>query len=253
MEINFTGQVALVTGAGSGIGRATAIAFAKAGAAIVLADVDEAPVTKLAEELAAQGLKALPVRCDVGEEAEVKAMLEKTEAEFGRLDAAFNNAAVQSPATDTADLTAEEWDRVSRVNIRGVFLCMKYELQLMRKQTSGAIVNCSSNSGLVGVPGRAAYATAKHGMLGLTKCTAIDYAPKGIRINAICPGTISTPMVMDMFKTGDLQESVVAALAPINRLGTPEEIADAVLWLCSPFSSYVIGQAIAVDGGYTII
>ncbi|MEG6594168.1 SDR family oxidoreductase, partial [Desulfovibrio sp. 1188_IL3213] len=219
----------------------------------VVADVDEAAVRKLADELTAEGRKALPVRCDVGEEAEVKAMLEKTKAEFGRLDAAFNNAAVQSPATDTADLTAEEWDRVSRVNIRGVFLCMKYELQLMRGQTSGAIVNCSSNSGLVGVPGRAAYATAKHGMPGLTKCTAIDYAPKGIRINAICPGTISTPMVMDMFKTGDLQESVVAALAPINRLGTPEEIADAVLWLCSPFSSYVIGQAIAVDGGYTII
>lgn len=253
MEINFTGQVALVTGAGSGIGRTTSIAFARAGAAVVVADVDEAAVRKLADELTAEGRKALPVRCDVGEEAEVKAMLEKTKAEFGRLDAAFNNAAVQSPATDTADLTAEEWDRVSRVNIRGVFLCMKYELQLMRGQTSGAIVNCSSNSGLVGVPGRAAYATAKHGMLGLTKCTAIDYAPKGIRINAICPGTISTPMVMDMFKTGDLQESVVAALAPINRLGTPEEIADAVLWLCSPFSSYVIGQAIAVDGGYTII
>lgn len=253
MNVSFEGKVALVTGAASGIGLETARAFAEAGAAVVLAGRTESTVKAAADELVKAGYKALGVRCDVADEQQVKAMVDTTVSTFGRLDAAFNNAAIQSPATDTADLTSEEWDRVASVNIRGVFLCMKYELLQMREQGSGAIVNCSSNSGLMGVPGRAAYSAAKHGMHGLTKCTAIDYAPRGIRINAVCPGTIETRMVERMFEAGDLSEDAVINAAPIKRLGTPREVADAVLWLCSPMATFVIGQAIAVDGGYTII
>lgn len=253
MSISFEGKTALVTGAGSGIGLVTAMAFAKAGAAVTLADVNGESVAKAANELVQAGHKAIGVCCDVSSEEQVKAMVEKTVSEFGSLDAAFNNAAIQSPATDIADLSAEEWDRVFSVNIRGVFLCMKYELQHMRVQGSGAIVNCSSNSGLVGVPGRSAYSACKHGILGMTKCSAIDYGPTGIRINAVCPGTIRTPMVQGMIDSGDLDEKLFADLAPNKRLGESSEIADAVLWLCSPMSSYIVGQAIAVDGGYTII
>ena len=253
MSISFKGKAALVTGAGSGIGLVTAIAFARAGAAVTLADVNGKAVSQAAAELVGAGHRAIAVRCDVSDEEQVKAMVEKTVAEFGGLDAAFNNAAVQSPATDIADLEAAEWDRLFSVNIRGVFLCMKHELRQMRKQGGGAIVNCSSNSGLVGVPGRSAYSACKHGILGMTKCSAIDYGPTGIRINAVCPGTIKTSMVRAMFDSGDLDEKLFTDLAPNKRLGEPGEMADAVLWLCSPMSGYVVGQAIAVDGGYTII
>ena len=253
MDISFKNQVALVTGAASGIGFETAKAFAEAGAAVALADWNAEAVHTSAKELEKDGHRVVALACDVSKEDQVRKMVADTVAAFGRLDAAFNNAAVQSDAIDTADLSVEEWDRVLNVNIRGVFLCMKYELLRMREQGNGSIVNCSSNSGLVGVSGRAAYSTAKHGMLGLTKCAAIDYAPKGIRINAVCPGTIATPMVEEMLRIGDLDEKFVVNAAPIHRLGTPREIADAVLWLCSPYSTFIIGQAIAVDGGYTIV
>ena len=253
MNISFAGKAALVTGAGKGMGLATAKAFSEAGAAVLLADIDEDSVLKAAGELLKSGHKAIGMRCDVADEAEVKAAVEKTVASFGRLDAAYNNAGIQSLVTDTADLTSEEWDRVFNVNLRGVFLCMKYELMQMRRQGSGAIVNCSSIGGLIGLPGRAAYHAAKHGVLGLTKSAALEYAPRGIRINAVCPGTIRTPMVEDMFTSGDLSEEDVVKLAPINRLGEASEIADAVLWLCSPMSAYVIGQSITVDGGYTVL
>jgi NAD(P)-dependent dehydrogenase (short-subunit alcohol dehydrogenase family) len=253
MKISFEGQVALVTGAGAGMGLATAGAFTEAGAAVMLADVNSDSVEKATNELLKSGYTASWVRCDVADEQQVKAMVEKTIANFGRLDAAYNNAGIQSLVTDTADLTSEEWDRVFSVNLRGVFLCMKYELMQMREQGSGAIVNCSSIGGLIGLPGRAAYHAAKHGVLGLTKSAALEYAPRGIRINAVCPGTINTPMVSKMFESGDLSEEEVVKLAPINRLGQASEIADTVLWLCSPMSTYVIGQAIAVDGGYTVL
>ena len=253
MNISFTGKAALVTGAGKGMGLATAKAFAKAGAAVMLADINEDSAFKAADELSKAGHKAIGMRCDVADEAQVKAVVEKTVASFGRLDAAYNNAGIQSLVTNTADLTSEEWDRVFSVNLRGVFLCMKYELTQMREQGSGAIVNCSSIGGLIGLPGRAAYHAAKHGVLGLTKSAALEYAPRGIRINAVCPGTIRTPMVEDMFASGDLSEEDVVKLAPINRLGEAPEIADAVLWLCSPMSTYVIGQSVAVDGGYTVL
>ena len=253
MEITFKGKAALVTGAAAGMGFAAAKAFAEAGAAVALADIDAAAVERAAAELTARGRRAIAIVCDTSDEAQVKAMVERTAEVFGGLDAAYNNAGVNSPMTDTADLTPEEYDRILDIDLRGVWLCMKYELTQMRKQGNGAIVNCSSLGGLVGNPGRAAYHAAKHGVLGLTKSAAIEYAPRGVRINAVCPGTIETPMVKHMVETGDLSREAVAKLTPIGRLGRAEEVADVVLWLCSPYASYVIGQSIAVDGGYTII
>jgi NAD(P)-dependent dehydrogenase (short-subunit alcohol dehydrogenase family) len=172
-------------------------------------------------------------------------------ADFGRLDIAFNNAGIQAPPTDAADEPAELFDRVDAVNLRGVWACMKHELRQMRAQGSGAIVNCSSLGGLVGLPGRAAYHASKHGVLGLTKSAALEYAPRGIRINAICPGTIETPMVEDMIAKGELDVPAAVAAQPIGRLGRTDEIAAAVLWLCSPGASFVLGVALPVDGGYT--
>jgi len=251
MKGSFEGKVALVTGAGSGIGLATARGFAEAGAAVVLADMDEEAVRAAAEELMAGGRKALAVRCDVANEQQVAAMVEQTVSTFGRLDAAYNNAGVQSPAIETADASGEEFDRVNSINLRGVWNCMKYELLQMRQQGNGAIVNCSSIGGVIGLPGRAIYHASKHGVIGLTKSAALEYASKGIRINAVCPGTIETPMVEDMLaKEPDAMKEILRD-QPIGRLGRPEEIAAAVLWLCSPGASFVIGHALVVDGGYT--
>ena len=251
MNLSFKNKVALVTGAGSGMGLATARAFAEAGAAVALADVDEDTVRSAAEELVAASHKAIAVRCNVADEAEVAAMVEQTVSTFGRLDAAFNNAGVQSLAVETADATGEEFDRVNAINLRGVWNCMKYELRQMREQGSGAIVNCSSIGGLIGIPGRATYRASKHGVIGLTKSAALEYASRGICINAVCPGTINTPMVADMLaKEPDAMKDIMRD-QPIGRLGRPEEIAAAVLWLCSPAASFVIGHALVVDGGYT--
>lgn len=253
MEIRFDGQVALVTGAGKGMGLAAAQAFAKSGAAVVMADIDANATAREAKAINDAGGRALALVCNVADEAQVREMVARTVGEFGRLDAAFNNAGIQSPVTDTAELEAVEFDRVMAVNLRSVWLCMKYELLEMRKRGSGAIVNNSSLGGLVGLPGRAAYHAAKHGVLGLTKSAALEYGVKGIRINAVCPGTIDTPMVQEMFATGNLVLEEAIKAQPIGRLGRAEEVADAVLWLCSPASSFLIGQSIAVDGGYTIM
>ena len=251
MNGSFDKKVALVTGAGSGIGLVTAKAFAVAGAAVVLADMDEEAVRAAAEELKASGRKALAVLCDVANEQQVAAMVEQTISTFGRLDAAYNNAGVQSPAVETADASGEEFDRVNAINLRGVWNCMKYELRQMRRQGNGAIVNCSSIGGLVGLPGRAIYHASKYGVIGLTKSAALEYASQGIRINAVCPGTIETPMVEEMLgKEPDAMKDILRD-QPIGRLGRPEEIAAAVLWLCSPGASFVIGHALVVDGGYT--
>src|SRR6059036_2369996 len=219
MNLSLKDKVALVTGAGSGMGLSAAQAFAAEGAAVALVDTNESAVRTAAEKLAASGHKAVAIRCDVSDEAQVKAMVEQTVSTFARLDAAFNNAGVQSPIAELADASGEEFDRVNGINLRGVFNCMKYELIQMRKQASGAIVNNSSLGGLVGVPGRAMYHAGKHGVIGLTKSAALEYAPRGVRINAVCPGTIDTPMVTDMLaKEPDAMKDILRD-QPIGRLG----------------------------------
>jgi NAD(P)-dependent dehydrogenase (short-subunit alcohol dehydrogenase family) len=233
------------------MGLATARAFAAAGAAVVIADVNETTLATAADELTIAGHQVLGVRCDVSDEDSVAAMLHATVDRYGRLDLAFNNAGIQVPPSDAADEPAEVFDRVNAINLRGVWACMKHELGQMRTQGSGAIVNCSSLGGLVGLPGRAAYHASKHGVIGLTTSAALEYAPRGIRINAICPGTIETPMVADMIAKGELDRAEAAAATPIGRLGQGEEIAASVLWLCSPGASFVVGVALRVDGGYT--
>ena len=253
MNISFKNKVALVTGAGSGLGLATAKAFAEAGAAVALADWNEKAARAAAEELAAQGHKALAIHCDVADDGQVEAMVEKTVATFGRLDAAYNNAGVQNIVAETADATREDFDRVMGINLRGVWSCMKFELRQMRKQGSGTIVNCSSIGAIAGAPGRGTYQAAKMGVLGLTKSAALENAARGIRINAVCPGLIHTPMA-DQMIAGGQADAIDAMLkdVPIGRLGRPEEIADAVLWLCSSAASLMVGHALVVDGGYTI-
>jgi len=248
---DFRGQVALVSGASSGMGLAGARAFAHAGAAVVLADVNEPALQAATDELTAAGHPAIAVSCDVSDEDQVAAMVERAVAQYGQVDMAFNNAGIQVPPTDAADEPAELFDRVNAVNLRGVWACMKHELRQMRAQGSGAIVNNSSLGGLVGLPGRAAYHASKHGVIGLTKSAALEYAPRGIRVNAICPGTIETPMVADMIANGELDIEEAVASQPIARLGTADEVAAAVLWLCSPGASFVLGVALPVDGGYT--
>src|SRR3954451_5275786 len=248
---DFRDQVALVTGAAAGMGLDTARAFAAGGAAVVLADLDEQALSTATGELTAAGHRALGVACDVADEDQVAGLVERTVAEFGRLDMAYNNAAIILPLADAADEPAEAFDRVTAINLRGVWASMKHELHQMREQGSGAIVNCSSLGGLVGLPGRAAYHASKHGVIGLTRSAALEYAARGVRVNAICPGTFDTPMVADMIASGELDEAAAIANQPIGRLGRADEIASTVLWLCSPGASFVVGVALPVDGGYT--
>ncbi|SDH24832.1 SDR family NAD(P)-dependent oxidoreductase [Paraburkholderia phenazinium] len=253
MNISFENKVALVTGAASGLGLAAAKAFAASGASVVLADWDEKSVQTAADELKTQGHTVLAVRCDVADDAQVEAMVAQAVEAFGKLDVAYNNAGVQNVLAETADSPREDYDRVMSINLGGVWSCMKFELQQMRKQGSGAIVNCSSLGGLVGGAERATYHAAKHGVLGLTKSAALEYAARGIRVNAICPGLIWTPMAEKMAASGQAEAlDAMLKVIPMGRHGRPEEIADAVLWLCSDAASYVTGQSISVDGGFVM-
>ncbi len=252
MNISFENKVALITGAASGLGFATAKAFAESGAAVVLADWNEEAVEAAAEGLTAKGHKTLAVRCDVSDDAQVEAMVQQTVATFGRLDAAYNNAGVQNELAGAADQTREDFDRVIGINLRGVWSCMKEELRQMRKQERRDRQLLFAGRAR-GRSERGTYHAAKHGVLGLTKSAALEYASKGIRINAVCPGLIETPMAEQMRASG--QAAALEAMltgVPIGRLGRPEEIADAVLWLCSEAASFVIGHSLAVDGGVTI-
>ena len=251
MHNYYSDKVAVVTGAALGMGRAGAQAFAEAGAAVVLADVDEAGGQQAADALRAEGYEATFVRCDVADEAQVAAMIRTTVDTYGRLDAAFNNAGVQVDAVELPDVSDEDYDRVMAVNLRGVWNCMKHELIRMREQGSGAIVNNSSIGGLIGNPGRAAYHASKHAVLGLTKCAGLENAARGIRVNAVCPGTIDTPQVRTLLEREGLDEEFFVAKQPIARMGRPEEVAAAVVWLCSPGASLVVGHGLPVDGGYT--
>jgi NAD(P)-dependent dehydrogenase (short-subunit alcohol dehydrogenase family) len=244
------GKVALVTGGGSGIGRATALAFGREGARVVVADVVVAGGEETAALLKQAGGDATFVKTDVSKAAEVEALIARTVTAYGRLDCAHNNAGIEGVEALTADYPEEDWDRVLAINLKGVWLCMKYELPQMQRQGGGAIVNTASIAGLVGAYRMPAYVASKHGVAGLTRAAALEYAKAGIRVNAVCPGVIRTPMVERFFfSRHPRSEARLAAAEPIGRLGTPEEVAEAVVWLCSDAASFVTGHTMAVDGG----
>jgi len=244
------GKVALVTGAGSGIGRATAQIFTREGAKVVVADIVIEGGEETVRLLKAAGGEATFVRVDVSQPVDVEAMVKKAVDTYGRLDCAFNNAGIEGVIQPTADYGEAHWDRVLAINLKGVWLCMKYEIQQMLKQGSGAIVNTASVAGLIGLPGFSAYVAAKHGVNGLTKTAALECAKAGIRVNAVCPGAIRTPMFeRGMRDNPGIEEQIVAA-EPIGRMAAPEEVGEAVVWLCSDAASFVTGLPMAVDGGW---
>lgn len=243
------GHVALVTGASSGIGRAAAVAFADAGATVVVSDVDEQGGEATVARILEGGGQAVFVAADVTDAAQVGAVVEQAVSTFGRLDHAFNNAGIEGEPAPLHECSRQNWDRTIAVNLTGVFLCMQAEIPAMR--SGGSIVNCASIAGLNGFPGLAAYVASKHGVNGLTKAAALELAAEGIRVNAVCPGAIDTEMIARVkVEQPELIERTVAA-HPLGRLGRPEEIASTVVWLCSDAAAFVTGQTIAVDGGYT--
>ncbi|RJG02660.1 SDR family NAD(P)-dependent oxidoreductase [Noviherbaspirillum sedimenti] len=246
---DFYGKVVLVTGGSSGIGRAAALKFASSGAQVIVADVAEVAGKKVAEEALSLGGQALFVHADVSRMDACQALVDKAISHFGRLDFAFNNAGIIAPLCPVGSCSEDVWHKVLNVNLTGVFNCLKCEVAVMKAQ-GGAIVNTASVMGLVGAQGAAAYCASKHGVIGLTKAAALDYGRDGIRINAICPGFVDTPMIEGNGTNANKSATVASRRAAIRRLGTPDEIADSVLWLCSDAASFVTGAALSVDGGF---
>ncbi|GLV78422.1 SDR family NAD(P)-dependent oxidoreductase [Streptomyces hygroscopicus] len=245
---NFSGKIGLVTGAGSGIGRATAIELARQGATVTVTDIDEATAAETTEMIRKDGGEALAVTVDIADEGSVRAAVERTVTAYGGLDFAVNNAGMASHHQQLDQMTLDQFERVVRVNLAGTFLCMKYELPALRRRGGGAIVNIASNGGLYAIPTAPAYVAAKHGIVGLTKVAAVDYAPHGIRVNAVCPGPTLTAG-FEKVAAGTDMVARQAAITPLGRLATPEEAAAAAVWLCSDAASYVTGTAMSVDGG----
>lgn len=252
METIFAGKVALVTGGSFGIGQATAVAFAARGANVVIADWIEDPEQQTQKQIksANPNAEALFVQCDVSDGEAVKALIDKTVATFGRLDFAFNNAGIEGANGFTHDCTEENWDKTIGINLKGVWLCMKYQIPQMLKQGKGSIVNCASVAGLIGFPGLPAYVASKHAVVGLTKTTALENARLGIRVNAVCPGVIHTPMVDRVTGKDKEVEKQFTSMEPVGRMGEPAEVAESVVWLCSDAASFVTGHAMPVDGGW---
>ena len=247
-------KVALVTGGGSGIGRASAVAFAREGAKVIVSDIDITGGEETVHLIQVAGGAATFIQADVARAAEVEALVKKGVKTYGRLDCALNNAGIQGEIRQTAECSEENWNRIIAINLTGVWLCMKHELAYMLPQGSGTIVNTASNFGLVGSQGMPAYSASKHGVLGLTKTAALEYAKVGIRVNAVCPGPTQTPLVDRILsQQPQLATQIVEAIKarePVGRMGQPEEIAEAVVWLCSETASFVTGIALAVDGGF---
>lgn len=249
MEKIFQDKVGIVTGGSFGIGRAAAIAFAKRGAKVVVADwIEDAETLNLIRSM---GGEAIFVKCDVSHEEDVKLMVEKTVSLYGRLDFAFNNAGIEGLSAPTHECTNDNWDRTIGINLKGVWLCMKYEIEQMLKQGKGVIVNNASIAGLVGFQNIPAYVASKHGVIGLTKNAALEYSRSGIRVNVVCPGVIKTPMIDRFTGKSNEVEKQFENMEPVGRLGRPEEVAETVIWLCSDAASFITGDAIPVDGGWT--
>lgn len=251
METIFDNKVALVTGGSFGIGKATAIAFAKRGAAVIVADCVEDAQQETMNEIKNAGAKGMFVKCDVSNSDEVKNLFEKAIERFGKIDYAFNNAGIEGETANTHECSEANWDKTIGVNLKGVWLCMKNEISYMLKNGGGSIVNCASVAGLNGFAGLPAYVATKHGIVGLTKTAALEYAKENIRVNAVCPGVIHTSMIDRMTGNDKEVEKQFTAMEPIGRMGTPEEVAEAVIWLCSDAASFITGVAMPVDGGFT--
>jgi len=250
MEKIFNNKVAIVTGGSFGIGRAAAIAFASLGARVVVADSIQDEEQTTLKQIKEAGGQAIFKKCDVSKSAEVKAMVDKTVATYGRLDFAFNNAGIEGALATTQECTEDNWDKTIGVNLKGIWLCMKYEIPYMLQQGKGAIVNCASVAGLIGFPGLPAYVVSKHGVVGLTKTAALENAKQGIRINAVCPGVIHTAMIDRITGMNKEVEKQYVTMEPVGRMGKPEEVAEAVIWLCSDAASFVTGHSMPVDGGW---
>ena len=244
------GKSALITGGGGGIGRATALAFAREGARVAVADVAVDAAHETVARINAAGGQAIALSGEVTRDADVRAMVEEVVRTYGRLDCAFNNAGIEGKMADTAEYPEEVFDRIMAINLKGVWLCMKYEIPQMLKIGGGAIVNTASGAGLVGVAQLSAYNASKHGVVGLTKTAALEFAQKNIHVNCVCPGLINTPMVARMIDSGGMNEQEFLAAEPVGRMGRPEEIGEGVVWLLSEAASFVTGHSMSIDGGF---